>query len=108
MRRWWAVVLLALAAASAEHVFELTLDHGKLRADLDPIRVHQGDTVVLRWHTDRTVMLHLHGYDIETRASPGTTAETRFEARAAGRYPIDVHGAGGGEAVLLYLEVYPD
>ncbi len=54
-------------------------------------------------------ILHLHGYEIETRVVPGTVAETRFQARAAGRFPIHVHaGQARSEAVLAYLEVYPE
>jgi len=107
-----AVLALALplvsTAIAAERVFDLTITHGQLAGGQDTIRVQQGDNVVLRWHSDRPIVLHLHGYEIETRVVPGTATETRFEARATGRFPIHVHAAQArSETVLVYLEVYP-
>ena len=113
MRTLLAALALALSVAStahaAERIFDLTIVHGKLTGDQATIRVHQGDNVVLRWHSDRPIVLHLHGYDLETRVVPGAVAEARFEARATGRFPIHVHKAQGqAEIVLVYLEVYPN
>ena len=112
MRRLLAAVMLVLPLAStataAERVFDLTIAHGKLTGGQNTIRVQQGDNVVLRWRTDRPTVLHLHGYEIETPVVPGAVAETRFAARATGRFPIHVHaGQARSEAVLAYLEVYP-
>jgi FtsP/CotA-like multicopper oxidase with cupredoxin domain len=113
MRPFLAVLALVLALASAaigaERVFDLTIAHGKLTGGQDTIRVQQGDNVVLRWHSDRPIVLHLHGYEIETRVMPGVVAETHFAARATGRFPVHVHaGQAQSEAVLVYLEVYPE
>ena len=103
------VLPLASTAIAAERVFDLTITHGQLAAGQDTIRVQQGDNVVLRWHSDRPIILHLHGYEIETRVVPGAVAETHFEARATGRFPVHVHaGQARSESVLAYLEVYPD
>ena len=77
------------------------------------IRVRQGDTVKLRWTTDRPIMLHLHGYDIETKVEPGATAEMAFEARATGGSRsrsigrIRSGGHSHGEAPLVRIEVRP-
>jgi FtsP/CotA-like multicopper oxidase with cupredoxin domain len=114
MRPLLAVLVLALAlpllsAIAAERVIDLTIVHGKLTGGQDTIRVQQGDDVVLRWHSDQPTVLHLHGYEIETRVMPGTVAETRFEARATGRFPVHVHsGRAQSESTLVYLEVYPE
>jgi len=111
MRPLLAALLLALPLMSiaAERAFDLTIVHGRLTGGQDTIRVQQGDTVVLRWHSDRAIVLHLHGYEIETRVAPGAVAETRFTARATGRFPIHLHaGQARPEAVLAYLEVYPE
>jgi hypothetical protein len=43
--------------------------------------------VKLRWTTDRPIILHLHGYDIEAKVEPGAVTEMAFTARAAGRFP---------------------
>ena len=102
-------LLLTTAAVAAQRVFDLTIVHGKLTGGQDTIRVQQNDDVVLRWHCDRSIVLHLHGYEIETRVVPGTVAEMRFEARATGRFPVHVHAAQArSESVLVYLEVYPE
>jgi hypothetical protein len=113
MRRLLAALALVLPLAStaiaAERIFDLIIAHGKLAGSQDTIRVQQGDEVVLHWHSDRPIVLHLHGYEIETHVVPGAAAETRFEARATGRFPIHVHaGQARSEAVLVYLEVYPE
>lgn len=101
-------------ALAAEVAFDLQIEHGRLRGGPQVIRVHQGDSVRLRWRTDRPAILHLHGYDIETRVEPGTVRELAFEAYATGRFPIHLHarsaGAGGHaqeDAPLVYIEVYP-
>lgn len=79
------------------------------------MRVKKGEKIRLHWTTDETVVLHLHGYDIEISVSPGTATEMTFEASATGRFPITSHGFGApdshnhdDEHTLTYLEVYPD
>lgn len=101
-------------ALAAEVAFDLQIEHGRLRGGPQVIRVHQGHSVRLRWRTDRPAILHLHGYDIETRVEPGTVGELAFEAHATGRFPIHLHarntGAGGHaqqDAPLAYIDVYP-
>ena len=77
------------------------------------IRVKHGDAVKLRWTADKPIMLHLHGYDIETKVEPGAVAEMAFEARATGRFLIEEHrpnakgGHSHGEAPLVRIEVRP-
>jgi hypothetical protein len=57
-------------------------------------------------------VLHLHGYDIETKVEPGAAAEMSFNARATGRFSVEEHKpkTGGGhthEAPIVTIEVYP-
>ena len=116
------VVAISLCAASvatigvqaAELTFMLPIAGGRLPENMQLVRVKQGDVVTLRWSTDRSLLLHLHGYDIERRVEPGTVVEMRFTARATGRFPVHVHSidARSGshareEAPLVYVEVYP-
>lgn len=102
-------VLAGVGAPSAEPlVIELTIARGELPRDKRVVRVRQGDDVTLRWTTDRALTIHLHGYDIETRLTPGTSASMKFAARAAGRFAIESHAHGDGkERTLGYLEVHP-
>ncbi len=105
---------LPIAHAQApEIVFELRIENGRVAQNMRLVRVRQGDAVKLRWTSDRPILLHLHGYDIETKVEPGTTAETNFIARATGRFPIEEHkpdrrgGHAHGEAPLVRIEVRP-
>jgi hypothetical protein len=115
-----AVVTLALiafasraVAQTAEVAFDLSIEKGRVAANMRLIRVRQGDAVKLRWTTDRPIILHLHGYDIETKVEPGAVAEMAFTARATGRFPIEEHrpnakgGHSHGETPLVRIEVRP-
>ena len=93
-----AVVTLALMtvasiafAQTAEVAFDLKHREGPSGANMRLIRVRQGDAVKLRWTTDRPIILHLHGYDIEAKVEPGAVAEMAFAARATGRFPVEEH-----------------
>lgn len=100
--------LAALPAQAADAVFDLPLRGGALPQNLRRIRVRQGDTVRLRWTSDRPIVLHLHGYDIELAVEPGRSAEMTFEARAAGRFSVEEHTPGGAHgAPLVRIDVLP-
>jgi hypothetical protein len=102
------LALLAVAGAGAEaRVIELAIKNGRLPQDRRVVRVRQGDEVTLRWTTDRPLTVHLHGYDLEARLSPGAPVSTLFTARATGRFPIEVHEEGREERIVAYLEVHP-
>ena len=98
-------------AQTAVQTYDIRVDHGVANTPL--IRVRQGDWVRLRWVSDRPIVLHLHGYDIERKVEVGAVAEMSFLARAAGRFPVEEHkpsAAGGhshGDAPLVRIEVYP-
>ena len=69
-----ALVLLAIAAGcagvpAAELVFDIRIEHGHVPDTMHLMRVHQGDGVKLRWTSDRPLVLHLHGYDLEQRVA---------------------------------------
>jgi hypothetical protein len=100
-------------AQGAEIAFELKVEKGRVAQAMRLIRVTQGDAVKLRWTSDRPIILHLHGYDIETEVTPGAVAEMVFTARATGRFPIEEHkpdtrgGHSHSEAPLVRIEVRP-
>ena len=106
----WSVTV---HAQTQELTFELKVEHGAVPANMRLIRVKQGDSVKLRWRSDRPITLHLHGYDIERKVVPGAVAEMAFTANVTGRFPVEEHRAetGGGhshgQAPLVRLEVYP-
>lgn len=88
------------------HAFDLSIVDGRLADGEDTIRVAQGEVVALHWSVDEPTELHLHGYDIEMDAGPEVHVTMLFVAYAAGRYPVNQHGAAG-EGVAVYLEVLP-
>ncbi len=75
------------------------------------IRFTQGGRVEIHWLTDRSMDIHLHGYDIELTVNPGSVATMAFDLRATGRFPVTVHthshSSGNKEQTLVYVEVYP-
>lgn len=100
-------------ARAAELTFALPIEKGHVPADKRLIRVKQGNIVKLQWSTDRRLLLHLHGYDIEKDITPGVVTDMTFTARATGRFTIEPHLAktpSGSHAhgdVLVTIEVYP-
>ncbi len=121
MRRWATVGLMlvtllplvefapswAHAQSSEEKAFDLTIQGGQVVGGIKSVRVTEGDKVTLNMISDAAIEVHLHGYDIEAKVTPGAPARMSFEAFATGRFPISVHGADQRESTLLYLEVYP-
>jgi hypothetical protein len=103
------VMLVAGATAWAEQrVIDLAIRAGELAKDKQVVRVRQGDEITLRWTTDQPLSIHLHGYDIENKLSPGRAVSMQFTARATGRFPIEIHPHGHGqERTVGYLEVHP-
>ena len=101
-----AQTCLAQSAAPLKR-FEFQLAGGRLAAGDKTVRVVKGDTVELRWTSDRAVELHLHGYDLQVRATPDAPQVMRFEARATGRFSVEIHGSSGRHATLIYVEVHP-
>jgi hypothetical protein len=106
-----AISLLPLSdsrAQSASRVFDLAIVNGRMDAKNDTIRVNKGDQVELRWSTDRPIVLHLHGYDIERKVAPESATVMSFKANLTGRFPVSEHKHGGRhQPPVLYLEVHP-
>jgi hypothetical protein len=108
-----AALVSTAAAQTSEAVFDLRIANGSVALNMRLLRVRQGDAVKMRWTTDRPIILHLHGYDIEMKVEPGKVTEMAFTARATGRFPIEEHksdargGHSHGEAPLVRIEVYP-
>jgi hypothetical protein len=113
-----AVALLLMLGSTvvvraAELTFDLKIQGGRVPQNMRLVRVQQGDAVTLRWTSDRPIVLHLHGYDIEKRVEPGIVSEMAFVARATGRFSVEEHkpdakgGHSHGEAALVRIEVLP-
>ena len=101
-------------ARGEEIAFELRVEAGRLPDNMRLIRVKQGDIVTLHCTSDRPLLLHLHGYDLEWEVQTGAVATESFNARLTGRFPIHAHRTGPqaadrthDEAPLANIEVYP-
>jgi hypothetical protein len=108
------LMIIAGSASAAELAFDIGIEQGRVPDAMRLMRVHEGDSVTLRWTSDRPVTLHLHGYDIEKRVAPGGVTELSFTAHATVRFPIEIQSGGaraGGGAhegePLAVIEVYP-
>ncbi len=102
-----AAAPIGQAQSVAQHAFELAVDRGRLVSGPKLIRVKRGDAVELRWRAETPTTVHLHGYDIEVKITPGQAAFMRFQATATGRFPVEVHAPSGRHVTLLYIEVHP-
>ena len=102
-----------VVAQGAEVTYALRIESGRVPENMRLIRVAQGDVVKLQWSADKPSTVHLHGYDIEKRVTPGAITELTFTARATGRFPVNLHGSAaetaghGHEDTLVTIEVYP-
>jgi FtsP/CotA-like multicopper oxidase with cupredoxin domain len=106
---WLLLALAGLGApGQAQEIrsFALDIRDGHVAPDKRTVRVKEGDRVELLWTTDEAVELHLHGYEIRLDVTPGRPGTMSFEAHAAGRFPVGVHGSGG-HGNIFYLEVHP-
>ncbi len=110
----FAATITDTGAKGAALAFNLRIENGRVPDDMRVVRVKQGDVVTLHWSVDQLVILHLHGYDVETRVEPGAVGEMSFTAGATGRFPVHAHPVGARpgsraheEAPLVYVEVYP-
>jgi hypothetical protein len=100
--------LIGAQAVAQPRSIDLTISNGDLPQAQRLVAVGQGDELTLRLTSDKPIEVHLHGYDIEEKLSAGIAASVRFTARAAGRFPIEVHGGRPGDGkVIGYLEVRP-
>ena len=125
MYLWFSKVFLVLAilpfsgiyAAGAKQeqprTFPITISAGQVEAKNRIIKVLQGDTVKMQWVSDKSLILHLHGYDLTLQIMAGQPGTMVFKAHATGRYPVAIHHANkhikGGHhgGAVLYLEVHP-
>ena len=95
-------------AVAAEHKkqFLITIKNGHVPKKEQTIKVMQGDVVEIKFTSDRAMVLHLHGINKQVKISPEKPGLMSFDAKIAGRFPIEVHGKGA-HGNLMYVEVHP-
>ena len=105
-----AVIREALSQNNSPRVIPVEIKKRKVVTPKRAIRITENEKVELRWSSDETVKLHLHGYDKEVTVHPGKPTSMPITGRATGRFPITSHGwgrGGHGHHALTYLEVHP-
>ena len=103
------VIAGAESPQATPRTFELRIAQRRVPPAQRVLRVTEGERVELHWSADEPLVLHLHGYDLETRVEPGKPAVTAFAARLTGRFPVAIHGESGKHrhGALLHVEIYP-
>jgi hypothetical protein len=98
------------SAQAAVRAFEIRIEHRRVSQAQRVLRATEGEHVELRWSADEPLVVHLHGYDVETRLAPGKPAVTAFVARLTGRFPVAIHAEGESKhrhSALLHVEIHP-
>jgi hypothetical protein len=88
----------------ADTVFAFEVSDGKVTKKPEHFEVMQGDDIVITVLADISDEVHLHGYDISTGLTAGSTARLTFNAETAGRFEIELEEA---KITLGFLEVQP-
>jgi len=102
-----AWLTIAGAATAASPSFSVELKGGRVQGE-DTLKVKQGDQVEVRLRSDRPMVLHLHGYDLDVKVAPPAPALLSFKAGIAGRFPVHEHREGAGNhRAVLFIEVHP-
>ena len=95
---------LPVVPASSAKEFSFEVSDGKVTKKPAQFEVTQGDDLVISVLSDISDELHLHGYDISTGVTAGSTARLTFKAETAGRFEIELEEA---KITLGFLEVQP-
>ena len=67
-------------------------------------KLKKGDRAVIVVRTDAGEEIHMHGYDIERRVTPGKPVRMPFTARIPGRFDVELHDP---DTVLAVVTVSP-
>ncbi|MCD6022065.1 MAG: hypothetical protein K0R20_1775 [Actinomycetia bacterium] len=82
---------------------EVTYRNGEVQGPTS-FTVPQGERIRLLVHADVSDEVHVHGYDLSADVTPQEAARIDFVANAAGRYEVELEGAG---EPLFELEIVP-
>ena len=91
---FFVITIMFLACASSSNsdpVFNINLIGGVVVGGGDKVTVQKGDDVRLVFSSDRTLKLHLHGYDVETTVAEVGESTLEFQAIATGRFAVTSH-----------------
>lgn len=72
---------------------EIRVEGGRPVGGLRTISSRKGDTVRLEVRSDGSEEVHVHGYDLSRRVTPGSPARFAFTAELEGVFEIELEGA---------------
>ena len=107
-------IFLGVSQAGTDRIVELRVAARKPEGGARTIRAVRGERIVLQIRSDEEMTIHVHGYDVQQKVTPGAVARLDLVVRWAGRFPVTAHllgavsGTHGRELTLLYLEVHPE
>lgn len=90
--------------APAPTVTRIRLKDGKPVGGEQAIEVRKGDRVRLVVTSDAAGEIHVHGYDLEREAAPGSPARFDFVADIDGRFEVEAHAT---DARIAEITVNP-
>jgi hypothetical protein len=95
--------------APEPRVVRIALRGGAPSGGVRGIRVKAGEAIRITVTSDAPDEVHLHGYDITRRPTPGKPARFAFRARIEGVFEIESHVAedAGREPLIARLVVEP-
>ena len=79
------------SADPRDRSFNLSIVDQKLVDQDSNLTVNQDDRVNIVINSDKNVLFHLHGYDIEKLVEAGEPTEIDFTAKASGSFPFTIH-----------------
>lgn len=82
----------------------IVVDQGRPRGGIKRPIVEQGSKLVLVVRADVGEAIHVHGYDVEKRVTPGKPVRIPINATLPGRFEVELHHP---DALLAVLEVRP-
>jgi hypothetical protein len=92
------------AAAPKPRTIVIVVDQGRPRGGIKRPKLDKGEKVVLVIRADAGEDVHLHGYDIEKRVTPGKAVRIPLTANLPGRFELELHHP---DSLLAVLEVRP-
>lgn len=94
----------AANVSDADLQADIVVTDGWVSSGPDVIKVKRGDNVNVRFVSNQTDELHLHGYDITVQLAPNTPALLSFTAKYPGRFGYELHKA---HREIGAIEVHP-
>lgn len=91
-------------AAPKARVESIRIKGGKPAGGVQTLKYDSGDTIALRFSTDKAGEVHIHGFDQEFEVTPESPKVVRFKADIEGIFEIEDHET---DELLAKLEVRP-